>query len=61
MLIRAAYDEHTLTVYQAYAPGIAGPAVAQHSLAVPALVPVDDVPLGLGHERTSGTGASLEN
>jgi hypothetical protein len=36
MLIRAAYDEHTLTVYQAYAPGIAGPAVAQHSLAVPA-------------------------
>ena len=36
MLIRAAHDEHTLTVYQAYAPGIAGPAVAQQNLAVPA-------------------------
>jgi predicted aminopeptidase len=36
MLIRAAHDEHTLTVYQAYAPGIAGPAVTQQNLAGPA-------------------------
>lgn len=36
MLLRAAYDEHTLTVYQAYAPDLAGSAVAQQSLAGPA-------------------------
>jgi hypothetical protein len=36
MLIRATYDEHTLTVYQAYAPNIVGAAVAQQNLAVPA-------------------------
>jgi hypothetical protein len=35
MLIRAAYDEHTLTVYQAYAPGLAAAAVAQQRLDVP--------------------------
>ena len=35
MLIRAAYDEHTLTVYQAYHPAIALPAVAQQSLVLP--------------------------
>jgi hypothetical protein len=36
MLIRATYDEHTLTVYQAYASSIASPAIAQQSLSVPA-------------------------
>ncbi|WP_426058422.1 DUF4291 domain-containing protein [Hymenobacter sp. B1770] len=35
MLIRAAYDEHTLTVYQAYHPRIALPAVAEQRLALP--------------------------
>lgn len=35
MVIRAAYDEHTLTVYQAYHAGLARAAVAQQSLALP--------------------------
>ena len=34
MLFCVACDEHTLTVYQAYSPGIAATTVAQHSLAV---------------------------
>lgn len=57
--MRAAFDDSTITVYQAYSPQVADAALAASRFAPPfsrsrmtgqTVVPMDDLPLRLGHQ-----------
>ena len=69
--IRACYTDRTITVYQAYAPTIGRPAARDRGVSRrrgtrphdldQAVVPVEDVPLRVGHETAPGDGAGGAN